>query len=137
MQSALAFTHSAAVSPVSAPLTPLDGVAIPVLPPRPHLEVYTGSSASCDVPALTPQDDYYVRDMFTPSPTSSSSFTETPLPPYSQEAFMLPTYSSASSSNSQQPELLHGFAQHPGDVPAFGCRILLLLQYVHALHAFL
>ncbi|KAI0756647.1 hypothetical protein C8Q80DRAFT_1129769 [Daedaleopsis nitida] len=40
-----------------------------------------------------------VRDMFTPSPSSSVSYIETPLPPYSQEAFMPPPYSASSPSS--------------------------------------
>lgn len=98
MHSALGFHAPAAPSPVHSSLTP--GSTAPMGSARPHLEVYTGHDIPCAVAAATPQEEYYVRDMFTPSPTSSSSFTETPLPPYSQEAFMLPTYSSASSSPS-------------------------------------
>ncbi len=102
MQSVLAFTHPAAVSPVTPPpLTPLDGVALPGMPNRPHLQVYTGQTISCQLSQdYTPQDEYMVRDMFTPSPSSSVSYTDTPLPSYSQEAFMLPSYPSSSTSAS-------------------------------------
>ena len=55
-------------------------------------------------------EEYIARDMFTPSPTSSSSILNTPLPSYSQEEdFMLPPYSaaptSATSSSSPGPSI--------------------------------
>ncbi|RDX52083.1 hypothetical protein OH76DRAFT_1401000 [Lentinus brumalis] len=97
MHSALAYHHPPAPSPAHHPMAAHTAV---MMPPRPHLEVYTGHDMPSAVPIATPQEEYFVRDMFTPSPTSSTFYTETPLPHYSQEAFMLPPYSPASSSPS-------------------------------------